>query len=55
MNLRTAIEDYNAQEAGVTAAIVVAILVPVLIFAGCIMWRIRDHFVEKRRLSQYEQ
>ena len=44
---------YNAQRAGVTTAIVMAILVPIAIAAACLVCWIRD-YVRNRRGDNYD-
>lgn len=41
-------EQYNANQAGITAAIVIAVLIPVGLALFCLFLKIRDHIIERR-------
>ncbi len=45
-------DQYNSQQAGITAAIVLAILIPVGCCLVCLIIRLRQHAIEQRQMQQ---
>ena len=48
LNLYTVQSQYNAQKAGITSAIVIAVLLPIGICGFCLLLQLRNRAAEKR-------
>ncbi len=48
-----AVDQYNAQQAGITAAIVIAVLIPVGCCIVCLFLRLRQNVIEQRQSNNY--